>query len=276
MISHAAAKFERFATELGEPYAFEPSFKLCASGLLDERFLMTYQRRSLGEEPWHLLESFGRDLEMPEAFQAELRSQLSSGGAVDIIHLGVEASPEGDVCKVYLENAAKVREQLAGAPEPGRPLLVHRAYKWRADDNRKRAVARYYCQPGLTWSQIGEGVADCYAHGRGADLEGVRGAALAFVDDLEARASAEDVFFMRVHEENNPRTSFDINVYDLKMTLAAVEGRLRRMAELLRISEHRWREVLGPALQKRLGHLSGGLDRHGKPFFSVYFGVEGR
>ncbi len=272
----AADRLERFAVELNEPHGFERSFKLCAGDLLEQRFLMSWHRSSFGKKPWEPIEQLGRDLNIPATFVDALSGPLTSERRADIIHLGVESGSGGDVCKVYFEFADEVRAAMADARADQQPILVHEAFKWLSTDSSKRAITRYYYRPGISWRAISNIVETCYSTDQTSALNEVRSSAASFIQFLSERACADDIFFLEVCEEGNARASFDIKLYDLDMTLAHVEPFLQAIVRSLKVPEARWVSVIDSARDKALGHVSGGVDRHGKPFFSVYFDVESR
>jgi len=73
-----------------------------------------------------------------------------------------------------------------------------------------------------------------------------------------------------VSDEGNPRRSFDIKLYKAQMRVNDAAAQLRLAARALRIPDHlleRELRRLGPC---PLGHLSSGIDRHGRPFLSIY------
>lgn len=81
---------------------------------------------------------------------------------------------------------------------------------------------------------------------------------------------AASFLYLDVSESDNPRCSFDVNLYKTGLRVADAAPELRRAAAHFDLAA----EVIDTQLQRLgprpLGHLSGGMDRHGVEFLSVY------
>ena len=67
---------------------------------------------------------------------------------------------------------------------------------------------------------------------------------------------ADEDIFLEVEEENNPRHSFDINIYDAELTLGEIQSLLWQ-AEALSADDDR-EPADSAASNKPLRHISGG------------------
>jgi hypothetical protein len=89
------------------------------------------------------------------------------------------------------------------------------------------------------------------------------------------KTDSEELMFMEVSEDNNPRLSFDINVYKAELPLAEMVDLLKEVADYFSVTAQRWSGFLETLSSERLGHISGGVGRNGKEFFTVYYSIEG-
>ena len=67
-----------------------------------------------------------------------------------------------------------------------------------------------------------------------------------------------------------------MNLYDAALTLGSIEPLLMRMGEHYGLPREQFAAFIDGVRAKRLGHLTGGIDREGRDFFTVHFGVEER
>ena len=75
-------------------------------------------------------------------------------------------------------------------------------------------------------------------------------------------------------EENTPRRSFDINVYNAKLQLKEVYPLLQKIYQHYSIPARDFHALYNQFRTKIIGHLSGGIGRDGKDFLTVYYGLE--
>jgi hypothetical protein len=94
--------------------------------------------------------------------------------------------------------------------------------------------------------------------------------------ELAARRIApEKMLYLEVSEEGNPRRSFDVNLYKAGLRLRELEGCLAPVFAHYRPPQAPLRLLLGQ-LDKAFGHVAGGLDREGRDFLTLYYGMHGR
>ncbi|WP_211830296.1 hypothetical protein [Kistimonas asteriae] len=257
-----------FAEALGAPYGFERSVKFCESQMLDDRFLMTVHKASLGKRPEHKLETLCQQLNAPADVLASVLALLPEA---DIVHLGFEAEADARLCKLYVEFASTVR----AAMETGQiksPLLVHKALKWNVEKPQRHAITQYWLNPE---SELGHWIDEVSTSAD--EHYQVLSSFLQQVLMLTAeRLPAEELMCLEVNEPGNPRKSFDINLYDTDMILGDIRHLLEQLAEAFRIEPGKVARWLDNNTGQPLGHLSSGIARDGRPFATVYFGIEGR
>jgi hypothetical protein len=240
---------------LNVPYESERSFKMLPGAVLTRRFLLGLHQSRLTPQARTRLPVICKRLGMPQAFLDEFAAGLD---AAQFVHFGFEESEQGSLYKVYLE--APSRTALAAPPgKPLEPFELYRGFKW---DGERSSITRYVANPGLAPDAIHARLAELVA---GAELAAAR-AVLALAAE---RSEPRKLLFVEAVEDGNPRRSFDLNLYSAKLQLAEIYPLLRDLARAYGCD-------LAPAYEKHktrsLGHVAGGRDRHGRGFFSVYFG----
>jgi len=247
-------------SELGVPYGREDSFKMAPGRMLQNRVLIGIQSTHLRASAFFDIAS---ELGMPGDCPALLLPQMAQANA---LFFGIEDRPGGSVCKVYLEFWDRVRQQVrrTGAKTP---LLLHMGVKWDSALAGRHELARYMCYPLLSNQDILRRMAAVYPHNK---LTLAGEAALGMVCQGVKRNPTASLLYLEASEGGNPRCSFDVNLYKTGMRVADAGPELRLAAGHLGISP----EAIEAQLQRLgscpLGHLSGGTDRHGDEFLSVY------
>lgn len=242
------------------PFGREDSFKLGHRRVIQGRVLIGIESASLETERSLALAT---GLGMADECLQLLLPRVSEANAV---FFGFEDLGASWVCKVYLEFWDAVRSQFRRTGSRA-PQLLHLGVKWDTARPGHHELARYDCHPMLDLRTILRRMAACY---------GVPGAprlcelAQAIVRNAAQRKPDASMLYLEVREQDNPRSSFDINLYKSGMRVADSAAQLREAAAWFDVPQAAIEEqlhLLGPCA---LGHLSSGLDRHGQPFLSVY------
>lgn len=256
---------------LGIPFAYERSFKMAGATLLPNRFLCGVKRRMLGEGADGILSDLCRRLEMPPAFLERFTDEV---GRADYVHFGYEEGVSGCLFKVYLEFDVGLK---AGHPDlrkmPAAPFELHVAFKWSPSDGSVRAVSRYTGFPFMDRDAMRARIAALCADPR-------NGETLAFADRVlelaYGRLPRHGFFYMEVREEDTPRASFDVKVYEagipMREILVLADAFRRRHG----IPDERFLPLCGRIGDATFGHVTGGIDRGGTPFLTLYYGVAWR
>lgn len=245
---------------------FEKSFKMTDRTLLSNRYLMGIHKADM--TPARLFDICER-IAMPANHLAAFKENLPGANTV---HFGFEGNAGGGVYKVYLEFAGQLYRAPAAGPGDIAPVLLHLAYKWDALDRDKCTVARYVCHPRLPLAAILVRLANIYSsHADRASFEAALG-----IIELAAARTGEPLMYLEVSEQNNPRSSFDINLHDAGLGLKDIEHWLTAMRMHYSIPFDRFERMLAPIGAEKLGHLSGGINREGRDFLTVYYEVGSR
>lgn len=256
-------------TALKQPYGLEKSVKVVEQALLDQRYLLCLHKNAFGDPPnkglFELIQAFA----IPTEFLAMIEQQLPK---TDIVHLGYERGVNGEVIKLYLEFTPVFNEALAQSNGSEGLVPVHIAYKWDPQRPNKQAIALYQCRLRQSLEQMKQTIS--------AMLPGeLASTSLQLADNLLTHAAQrlplEKLMLLEVGESGNPRNSFDLKLYDTGLKLNDIARPLTELGEEFDINPHKLSELLARHGGDELGHFSAGTSREGRPFFSLYFGIEG-
>jgi len=229
----------------------EKSFKISDGTLLADRYLVGIHKSFIA--PARLFELCVQ-IGMPEKYLPGLKENAQEANA---FHFGFEGKGAGGLFKVYLEFAHRLR------PGGTAPVLLHLAYKWDCLDGGSATIASYTCHPGLS----ADAVAARLTGGGSFD-------AAAKILRIAAARTAEPLMYLEVGEEGNPRTSFDLNLHAAGIRIEEVGELLAKACAQYSIAEGQFQALYERIKRRSLGHLSGGINREGRDFLTLYYPVE--
>jgi hypothetical protein len=204
------------------------------------------------------------ELGMPPAAWPLLMQNLHAANAV---FFGTEEAQGIRVAKVYLEFWDAVRERVRiGSREP---QLLHLGMKWSDARPDHFEQARYMVHPLLGARDVLRRMAQTYGTAP-VTMEIAR----TIVRQGYRRAPEAGFLYLEVSEAGNPRRSFDINLYKSGMLVRDVAGELRQAAAQFGIAAQEIDAQLERLGERPLGHISGGSDRKGQEFLSVYAEIQ--
>jgi hypothetical protein len=246
--------------------SFERSFKASEKTLLPNRFLLGFLPNSIRQNPHEKILDICLRMRMPEKFLSPFTQNLSEA---TMVGFGIEEDEATCVVKAYLEFKDRYAEALKKNPKKFDSYISHWGFKWDVADNTRSALARYSCFPASTAQDILERLSGTFYQGHeGKPFDIVRG-----IVELGSRKVGPDKFlFLEVNEENNPRSSFDINLYGANLRLEEAYCFFLEMCRHYEIPDEQFHDLYEPVRTRTLGHIAGGLDRKGKDFLTVYFG----
>jgi hypothetical protein len=247
----------------GVRYGREDSFKLYHGGLLEDRVLLGARAGDLGDEAFV---DIAAELGMPPGYRGLLLEHFADA---DMVLFGLEDREDGGVFKVYLEfwDRLKRRVLATGSAEPA---LLNLGVKW---DSASGAHCRadYVCVPLLSVSGILGRLQCLYAGQRPRPSYEL---SECLIRQAAARSDPRASFvYLEVSEGGSTRKSFDVNLYKAGLTVADARPLLSRLAEQYEIDGVRIDRLLERVGERPLGHLSGGLDRHGRDYTTIYYEV---
>jgi len=264
-----AALLLRLVADLGAPYQYERSFRLSDAGLQANRYLLTLDVRDIAADPRLRVLEICRRMGMPAAARAEAEARLDTARCV---HFGFEGDGDGGgiVCKLYLERAVPAQE-AERARALSEPVLRHLAFKWPVLGGAG-VVTRYLWHPSLSAAEVEGRLAHVY---QTAQAQTSLAIAIELLRLAAGKVPAERLQYLEVHEDDNPRRSFDLNVYDAELQVRDLQPLLHRMRERFDIRPGQFQALYDQIKGRVLGHVAGGIHRNAREFFNVYYGVAG-
>jgi hypothetical protein len=247
---------------------FERSFKLSDGRVLTDRFLAGIHKADITPAAlFSLCEQMGMPARVLPAFKDHAQD-------ANAFHFGYEGDGSHGLCKFYLEYASRLGAGDGDRVGMEKPVLLHLAYKWDVSVPGKVAIARYECHPGLAADAILAKLAEHFPDESGtrsvdSPLEAVRA-----VVELAARRASEPMMYLEVSEDNNPRASFDIKMHDAALRITEIEPWLRALGRHLKVPVRSLEQVLASTGGNTISHLSGGINREGRGFLTVYYSSE--
>jgi hypothetical protein len=256
----------RLVAALGGRPQYERSFRLTEGTLQANRFLLSLDAAEIaGNRRARVLEVCDA-FAMPQGLRA---AAVAAFAIAHSVHFGFERQAESIVCKLYFEREVPAEEaRLANAG--GQPALLHQAYKWSLD-GKVAVTCRYWWFPGLSAAGIEQRLEGIY---RGDDAVALDMARATLRLGLTG-AAAEALQYLEVEEDDNPRRSFDINLYNSRLQVKDALPILQRMRAHFAVRPGQFQAVYDQVKALALGHLAGGVHRGGNGFFNVYYGVSG-
>lgn len=254
--------------QLNIDYAFERSFKVTEKILLGDRILYGIYTEKIKETQHKDLLAICQRINMPEEFFRIFRDSWHDSNA-----LGWAFEIMGDalVYKTYLEFWDKWKRDIKDTPKGGDPFVVLLGFKWVASDQAKRSLASYTLHPFLTFEGMLERLSTTYQNDRHRAFFEI---AKDFLRVVSSKVAPDQVRYIEVAEENTPRKSFDINVYNAHLELKEVYPLLQKIYQHFSISPKDFHGLYNQIRTKTIGHLSGGISRDAKEFFTIYYGLE--
>ena len=251
----------RLIEELGLKCGYEKSFKLTQQQLLRNRYLLGIEKAGLDSAG---LAQIYQRLEMPAEYIEDFLTGLADA---NLVLLGFEEGVEDCVYKIYLEYWDKIQLDIDCLAPPYQPRTMFIGYKWSALDSTRSAVTNYVYYPRINLDQI---VSRLQALCASPDDDNFK-VASEIIRFSASRAEPESFVYLEASEADNPRKSFDINLYQAGVELRSIYPMLAQLSRCYAISDTDLDELFETVSSRPLGHLSGGIDRQGKSFFTVYY-----
>jgi hypothetical protein len=233
---------------------YERSIKLAQGKLLANRYMIAFEASRLTRIQ---LADALKKLNIDARAQAEIESNLAD---TNLILIGFEEEATTANYKVYLELKTKRH------PVEGRPQLKHLGYKWQIGCETEFRIAKYLWFPNVCRPiQIQQRTSEMLSH--------PRTAAAIFIDlVLDGIGDTNrSIAYIESTEEGSLRRAFDLNLYELGLSIDRFTQPIQRMSETYSLNPaelQRWFEVVRG---KQLGHVSAGIDRFGKDFVTLYY-----
>ncbi len=245
---------------LGLPYGREDSFKMGPGRMSQDRILIGLESAILGPETFF---DIAFELGMPPQCQPLLMQHMAQANA---LFFGLEERAEGSVCKADLEFWDQVCAKVTSC-NTREPQLLHLGVKWDRSAPDRYELARYTCFPFLDSPAVLRRMIEIYPpEGPHDGLDSALGIVRAGI----RRKPSVYLLYLEASESDNPRRSFDVNLYKTGLRVQDVARELREAAIRFGVAEELVEVQLQTHGHRLLGHLSGGIDRHGSEFLTVY------
>ncbi len=267
-IAGKAHALVRLVDSLGVDYGMERSFKISDKSLLSNRVIMGLKKSDLTGDPDETLCSVFTRMGMPPNFMDECRKLLPT---TEFVHFGFEEQRDGCLYKAYLEFRTNLKFAPGGAKVTQEPFLVFLGFKWDPFNNNKGAKTSYTCYPLLSVDEIQERLSNLFE--RNPDYKSFE-TAKNILQNAVKIISNDKIVYEEVSEESNPRKSFDMNLYGAELCIRDIYPFLMDIGRHYALPADQFIPLCDRISDKRFGHLSGGIDREGKDFLTVYYGVE--
>jgi len=256
----------RFLERLNIKPAFERSFKVKEKILLKNRFLLGFEKDLIepgaNEKILEMCEQMG----MPPDLMAGFLKHLPEAS---IVGFGFGENEKTCTVRAYLEFGMRYYRAMQSKPHDPDPYLSHLGFKWDVSDNKIGVVTEYTCHPALGIQDMLERLSsDVYGHHDRNPYEIVKG----ILELASSKAGNDKFLFLSVHEGGNPRNSFDINVYRAGLHMNEIYSLLLDLCRFYSIPVEQFHRMYDEVEAQTLGHMAGGIDRHGNDFLTLYFG----
>jgi len=245
----------------------ERSFKFFEGTILPDRFLMGFHKDDVSGDYSARILNVCKSLGMPSGYQDVFRDNIS---LANIVLFGFEGDGSNRLYKAYLEFGSRLNKVT---PDNLAPFLIHQGFKWDTDDNTRCATTDYTCFPLFTIREIMERIRGIYHPGLGRiPSEIAEGFLRSAYEKVEG---CHEMLYLEAGEKDNSRTSFDLNIYRSNIRMTELYPLFERICSYYSIPPERFNALYEPIKKRIFGHISGGIDRHGRNFITIYFGVKG-
>ncbi len=268
-VDEKAGLLFQLTKDLDVQIGIERSFKMFRRTLLANRFLLGFKQTEIQGNPHKRILDICERIDMPGKYLEIFRQNLPEA---NIVLFGFEENEETSLYKAYLEFGGRFEKVIGDNPDRPAPFLIHLGFKWDSSDNSRGAVARYTCFPSFSVEDMRERLStNFYGRKDVIPFEISKG----ILDLASGRMGPDKFLYLEVNEEGNPRRSFDINMYRAGLRLKDLSPLLLEMCRHYSIPFEAFHLLYEPVKTQFFGHLSGGFDRQGRDFFTIYFGVKG-
>lgn len=242
-------------------YGLERSVRFCHNIFERRRVLVSFSIDEIGKDALVEVLQICRNMRAPEPHLQSIR-RFFSGAAY--VHFGFEYSGDVVIGKCYLELPPATG--IATAAASGR--LQFLGFKWAINASSVAVVTRYRILHVPGWDDA----AAIMQANSDSVLQPVMQGLMTKV--CERQQSGNRVpSFLEIEEEGSDRRSFDLNVYDLALTITQLAEPILMAAGVLNLDTDTIENWLSTNSGTSVGHIATGLGRDQQSFFTVYYGL---
>lgn len=231
----------------------ERSFKMRSSELLDERFLAGLACSQIALQD---VEYIATSLQAPQDFLRAIQAQWQHA---QFFHIGFEQGFNSATYKLYLEFSQR----------ENRPLYI--GYKWNPENPLQCSVSQYSRLTTPSGDEAWRDVLKAFYRPSDSEVLRIAYTILQLANQrLTARNEGGSPLLVEVHDTDTSRKSFDLNLYESGLRIADITPLLKQLGTHLGLQEEKLEELLKRTEADFVGHISGGIDRHGSAFLTTY------
>ncbi len=164
--------------------------------------------------------------------------------------------------KVYLEFWESIADKALNQ-QCGETELMHLGLKWPSDNHKQLITTEYHCRPLLDIRGIdrilSKNESEAYKTAR------------AVLNIAATKSQDRSFVFLEAAEKDNCRSSIDLNLYKAKLQISDIAFPLKKYLSACKISDPE--SIINYFNEYPLGHISAGIDRYGRDFFSFYIEI---
>ena len=246
------------------PIWFERSCKITEGKLYINRYIYYFSKDSLGQNASEKIIDISIRMGMPDTLLDSFQKILPD---LSFIHFGFEERENTCGYKIYGEYVME-RKAIQNIKEP---FIGALGFKWDAFHPSKQVITKYECVPKQSLENIHERIADIFnkqVH------QLLIEASMDIMKYALEKIALKNIIYLEASDGNGPRRSFDINVYDARLSIKDIIQPIRKIFHYFSIPDVIYEKVYNPKNTYSFGHISGGIDVDGKAFVSIYGGLE--
>ena len=243
--------------------SFEASFKMTYKKILKNRFILGIEKEKDIEE---MLLNICKQMDIPDKYLEVCKEKLSDAS---MLYFGFDGSENSCFYKVYLDFWNKITNELYSKSNKLEPVILGLGFKWNPLNNEQGRISTYTCYPLIPVKIILQKISSIYAHHPNT-LQIIN----SIINYGASRMINDSSFiYLEMSEENNDRVSFDINLYKANLQIKVIYPFLWQICQHYSISVETFNLFSEKINTKIFGHLSGGIDKEGKDFLTIYYEV---
>lgn len=151
-----------------------------------------------------------------------------------------------------------------------KPFALYKGYKWNASNNTQNTLTRYTLYPEISLEKILPRIEDIYQNHPNTQASTI---AQQIIRTASAKTNNSLFKYLEVTEENNPRKSFDINLYDAGIKIQDIHHELKLIQEYYGINKSKFDKFYQSIRNQEFSHLSSGIDKSNHDFMTFYYEV---
>lgn len=250
---------------LKTPFLYERSISIRRAEIFPNRFLLSVSKNNLGHKYHQKTISIWHRLGVPMTLQNVAESFLQ---AATFLGFGYEEGQRSHLYKIYIQMEMPPDHSIDSAP-----FLLFIGFKWDDNEPSRAMITRYYCHPSSSVLGLLRRIKVLYGKDyKGKSFDIARGI-LSLADQSIGQGA---MHYLEATEDFNSRRSFDVSLYDARLTLSQLNPILNIMCHHFSVPIEQLDTILSPNQSKVVTHLSGGFHRAGEDYFCVYYGAEDR